>query len=452
LLAKRVRAQLRHRARREHYPAPYALVDLWRAYGGRGDAALRAEAESIGRLLVTPTCRNLVHVFELRERLRNLAPKESRVRHVHVVGAGTMGGDIAAWCVLKGLTVTLQDRAQQYVEPALARARDLFRKRLRAPGEADTAATRLNVDLEAAQVGKADLVIEAIVEQAEAKRGLYGAIEPRLPEHAVIATNTSSITLEQLSSGLRRPERFVGLHFFNPVASLPLVEVIRGRDTSEEVMQVALSFVTSIGKLPLPCRSSPGFLVNRLLTPYMLEALHAHADGHSLESIDAAAKAFGMPMGPVELADRVGLDVALHVAEILATVLAVAPPDLLKSKVANGELGVKSGRGFYTYDKNGKANKDRRRATFDAELEDRLILPLLNEAAACLHEGVVADADLLDAGVIFGTGFAPFTGGPLRYARERGIDNVVATLRTLATRFGTRFTPHEGWQKVQSAT
>ena len=450
VLAARVRADVRKRAKAKHYPAPYAIVDLWERYGARGDAAMRAEARSIGELLVTPTCRNLVHVFKLRERLRNLAPKDSSIRRVHVVGAGTMGGDIAAWCALRGLDVTVQDRAQQYVEPALKRGAELFRKRLRAPGEAEAAVQRLRVDLVAAEVGSANLVVEAIIEKAEAKRALFAELEPRLPAGALIATNTSSIRLEDLAGALRDPGRFVGLHFFNPVASLPLVEVIRGEQTSEETVRAATSFVTRIGKLPLPCRSSPGFVVNRLLTPYMLEALHAHADGHSLESIDAAAKDFGMPMGPVELADRVGLDVALHVAEILSGVLRSPPPELLRAKVAKGELGVKTQRGFYSYDARGKPIRDRSRSAFDADLPDRLLLPLVNEAVACLHEAVAADADLIDAGVVFGAGFAPFTGGPLRYARARGIDEVIAKLTQFAQRFGTRFTPHEGWQKLRT--
>jgi 3-hydroxyacyl-CoA dehydrogenase/enoyl-CoA hydratase/3-hydroxybutyryl-CoA epimerase len=450
LLAWRVEGTLRRRANPLHYPAPYALLDLWRRHGGTGVAAYRDEAESIGRLLVTPTCRNLVRVFDLRERLRNLAPKDSEERHVHVVGAGTMGGDIAAWCALKGLDVTVQDRAEQYVVPALERAKELFRKRLKAPGEAAAAAARLRMDLGAAEVGSADLVVEAIVEKADVKRALFADLEPRMNAAALITTNTSSIQLEELASGLVHPGRFVGLHFFNPVASLPLVEVIAGRETSEEAVRRALSFVTRIGKLPLPCRSAPGFLVNRLLTPYMLEALNAHADGHSLESIDAAATGFGMPMGPVELADRVGLDVALHVAEILSGVLGAAPPDALRAKVASGELGAKTKRGFYRYDDRGAPLKDKRRHAFDPELADRLILPLVNEAVACLHEGIVADADLLDAGVIFGTGFAPFTGGPIRYARDRGYEAVVHKLNDLARRFGTRFTPHEGWQRLLS--
>jgi 3-hydroxyacyl-CoA dehydrogenase/enoyl-CoA hydratase/3-hydroxybutyryl-CoA epimerase len=387
-------------------------------------------------------------VFRLQERLKSFGKEgEWKAAHVHVVGAGTMGGDIAAWCALRGLSVTLQDRAQQYVEPALARARELFKKRLRAPGEADAAAARLTVDLAAERAGSADLVIEAIIENADAKRALFRDLEAKLPDSSLIATNTSSIQLEELSQAFRRPERFVGLHFFNPVASLPLVEVIRAATTSAQALEKAMAFVTQIGKLPLPCKSAPGFVVNRILTPYMLEALRAHEDGHALETIDAAAKLFGMPTGPVELADRVGLDVALHVANILGGVLRAEPPPLLAQKVAAGQLGAKSGRGFYVYTA-GRAVKQKQFAQPDDELVDRLILPLINEAVACLDEGVVDDGDLLDAGVVFGTGFAPFTGGPMNYARQRGYAEVVEKLRMLAKRFGTRFTPHPGWQKL----
>jgi 3-hydroxyacyl-CoA dehydrogenase/enoyl-CoA hydratase/3-hydroxybutyryl-CoA epimerase len=443
--------QVRKRAPRAHYPAPYAIVDLWVRHGAHGAAAYRAEVDSIGALLVTRTSRNLVRVFGLRERLRNLAPRESDVDRVHVVGAGTMGGDIAAWCALRGLSVTLQDRAQQYVDPALARARELFVKRLRAPGEADAANSRLIVDLAGERVADADLVIEAIIENPDAKRTLFATVEAQLPERGVIATNTSSIRLEDLSSALRRPERFVGLHFFNPVASLPLVEVIRAATTSDETLAQAMSFVTRIGKLPLPCKSAPGFVVNRLLTPYMLEALRAHEDGIALETIDAAAKSFGMPMGPVELADRVGLDVAQHVAKILSEVLKADPPRLLAEKVAAGALGVKTGKGFYQY-ADGRPVKKKDFPRPDDDLVDRLMLPLINEAVACLDEGVVADADLLDAGIVFGTGFAPFRGGPMNYARERGHTEIVEKLQALAKKFGPRFTPHAGWQRQTRST
>jgi 3-hydroxyacyl-CoA dehydrogenase / enoyl-CoA hydratase / 3-hydroxybutyryl-CoA epimerase len=448
ILARSVLKRLRKRARRDHYPAPYAIVALWLRYGGHGAAAFRAEAESIGALLVTSTSRNLVRVFELRERLRNLAPKHAGFQRAHVVGAGTMGGDIAAWCALRGLAVTLQDRAQQYVDPALVRARELFRKRLRAPGDAEAATARLTVDLAGEHVGSADIVIEAIVENADAKRALFRDLEAKLPSSALVATNTSSIKLEELSQAFAHPERFVGLHFFNPVASLPLVEVIRAVTTSEATLAKSMSFVSQIGKLPLPCRSAPGFVVNRILTPYMLEALRAHQDGHSFETIDAAATAFGMPTGPIELADRVGLDVALHVAKILSGVLRAEPPRLLADKVVAGELGAKTGRGFYAY-VDGRAVKKKEFAPPDNELVDRLLLPLVNEAVACLDEDVVGDADLLDAGAVFGAGFAPFRGGPMNYARQRGYGEIVDKLAVLANKYGTRFTPHDGWNRVR---
>ena len=448
ILARSALKRLRRRARRDHYPAPYAIVALWLRYGGHGAVAFRAEAESIGALLVTSTSRNLVRVFELRERLRNLAPKHAGFQRAHVVGAGTMGGDIAAWCALRGLAVTLQDRAQQYVDPALARARDLFRKRLKAPGDAEAAAARLSVDLAAEHVGSADVVIEAIIENADAKRALFRDLEAKLPPSALVATNTSSIKLEELAPAFARPERFVGLHFFNPVASLPLVEVISAETTSDATLEKAMSFVSQIGKLPLPCRSAPGFVVNRILTPYMLEALRAHQDGHSFETIDAAATAFGMPTGPIELADRVGLDVALHVAKILSGVLRAEPPQLLAEKVAAGELGAKTGRGFYAYVE-GRAVKKKGFAPPDDELIDRLLLPLVNESVACLDEDVVGDADLLDAGAVFGAGFAPFRGGPMNYARQRGYGEVIDKLAVLAKKYGTRFTPHDGWNRVR---
>jgi 3-hydroxyacyl-CoA dehydrogenase/enoyl-CoA hydratase/3-hydroxybutyryl-CoA epimerase len=447
LLGRTVAKNLRKRVRRAHYPAPYAILALWRRHGGHGAAAYRAEAVSIGELLVTSTSRNLVRVFQLRERLRNLAPKQAGVARVHVVGAGTMGGDIAAWCALRGIAVTLQDRAQQYVEPALARARELFRKRLKGPGEPEAAMARLMVDLAAAQIASADVMIEAIIENVDAKRSLFRDLEPKLRDSSLVATNTSSIKLEDLSASLSRPERFVGLHFFNPVASLPLVEVISAATTSEAALARAMSFVAQIGKLPLPCRSAPGFVVNRILTPYMLEALRAHQDGYSFETIDAAATTFGMPTGPIELADRVGLDVALHVAKILSGVLRAEPPQLLAEKVRAGDLGAKTGRGFYVY-VDGRAVKAKQFRPPDDDLCDRLLLPLVNEAVACLDEGVVRDADLLDAGAVFGAGFAPFTGGPMNYARERGYAAVADKLAVLAKRYGTRFTPHEAWRKL----
>lgn len=448
-LARVVGRNVARRARREHYPAPYALLELWTRHGGKGELAYRDEADSIGRLLVTPTCQNLVRIFMLRERLRNLAPRSNTIEHVHVVGGGIMGGDIASWCALRGLKVSLQDRAEEYVRPAIERAKKLFERRLKAPGAAAQAAARLEVDIEGRHVERADLVLEAIVEKLDAKRTLYAELEPRCRDTALLATNTSSLRIEDLAQNLARADRFVGLHFFNPVAQLPLVEVIRGEATSDASMNAALAFVVQIGKLPLPCRSAPGFLVNRVLTPYMLEALRAHEDGHSLETIDAAAKQFGMPMGPVELADRVGLDVALSVAKIMSVVLRSEPPAMLAAMVDAGRLGAKTGHGFYRYD-GGRPEKQKQYARPDDDLTDRLLLPLVNEAVACLREHVVDDSDLVDAGVVFGTGFAPFRGGPIRYAHQRGVRDVVARLTLLAERHGPRFSPHSGWDQLAS--
>ena len=442
-LARSIRSRVRRRANPAHYPAPYAIIDLWQRYGASGPDAYRVEAQSIGELLVSNTCKNLVRVHFLRERLRNLAPKQGDIERVHVVGAGVMGGDIASWCAMRGLAVTLQDRAMEYVEPALERAKKFFKRRLRGPGDAAAAEARLTVDLDAEQIDTADVVIEAIVEQLEAKQDYFQKVESEVSESAILASNTSSIKIEEIAAGLEKPGRFVGLHFFNPVSRLPLVEVIRGVDTDDAVLRRATSFVIQIGKLPLPCRSEPGFVVNRILMPYMLEAIRAHEAGASFETIDKAAKNFGMPTGPVELADRVGLDIALHVTEILGA----DAPEILRAKVDAGELGAKTGKGFYQF-KNNRPHKASRYDQPTLDLQDRLILALVNEAMACYEDGVVDDLDLLDAGVIFGTGFAPFTGGPIRYARERGIEDVIAQLESLAERFGARFTPRPGWRKL----
>lgn len=447
-VASQARKQVTRRARAEHYPAPYAILDLWESRGARGRAAFEAEASSIAELFLTPTSRNLVRVFFLQNRLKALAGKQARrFQRVHVVGAGVMGGDIAAWCAYRGIEVTLQDREQRYVEPALERAREFFARRCRRPGQADECMQRLRADVAGTGIEAADLVIEAIHEDADAKRELYARIEPRLSADALLATNTSSIMLEDLARDLADPGRLVGLHFFNPVARMMLVEIVKGPASRESVVRDALAFTRQLDKLPLPCRSSPGFVVNRILMPYMTEAMFAAESGVPLEVIDRAAVDFGMPMGPVELADTVGLDVALHVGRILATAFGRAPPTALDGMVAAGLLGRKSGRGYYEW-RDGKPAKTAGTASPPEDLQDRLVLQFVNEAVACLREGVIGDADLLDAGMIFGTGFAPFLGGPIQYARQRGVDAIVMRLQQLEGRYGPRFRPDEGWQTL----
>jgi 3-hydroxyacyl-CoA dehydrogenase/enoyl-CoA hydratase/3-hydroxybutyryl-CoA epimerase len=449
-VARALRSQVAGKARREHYPSPYAMIDLWVQYGARGDAAYEAEARSFANLMIGSTSRNLVRVFFLQNRLKSQGNKaKSKIEKVHVIGAGVMGGDIAAWCALRGLHVTLQDRAREYIEPALQRAAKLFSKKIRDANERAAASDRLVADVAGDGVAAADLIIEAIFEDAEAKQSLYKTLQESMKPEAILATNTSSIRLEVLRTVLHRPARFIGLHFFNPVAQLPLVEVIRCDDTEQDALDLGFEFVKGIGKFPLECKSSPGFVVNRVLAPYMAEAMQLAEAGVSLSAIDRAAEDFGMPMGPIELIDSVGLDVAMHVSKVLGAAFDREVPATLAAMVEKGQLGRKSGQGFYQW-QDGKAVKpDQNRSGTPADIGDRLILPMLNEAIACLSEGVVSDADLLDAGVIFGTGFAPFRGGPLQYARDRGIDDIVQTLQRLSSEYGPNFEPNSGWDALR---
>jgi 3-hydroxyacyl-CoA dehydrogenase/enoyl-CoA hydratase/3-hydroxybutyryl-CoA epimerase len=448
-IAKQMRAQVARRARRDHYPAPYALIELWQRHGGKGPRALEAEAQSMANLLCTSASRNLVRVFFLQERLKSAAKAATEpARHVHVVGAGIMGGDIAAWCAARGLTVTLQDRGMEYVKPAIERARAFFEKRYPDAARRDQAMSRLSADVEGEGVPQADVIIEAIFENLEAKRELYAKLEPRMKPNAVLATNTSSIVLEQLAEKLRAPERLVGLHFFNPVARMPLVEVIRADVTQSSRVQQALAFARQIDKLAVACRSSPGFLVNRVLMPYLGEAVRAVEEGIPLDLIDKAAEDFGMPMGPIELADVVGLDVVMSVGKVFFQSTGAATPASVQRLFDAKKFGKKSGEGFYKW-QDGKPQKPAATQSMPPDLQDRLLLPLINEAIAVLREHIVDDADLVDAGVIFGAGFAPFRGGPIQYARSRGVDAVIQRLEELERTYGPRFAPDAGWQLLQ---
>lgn len=448
LLAPLVRKQTAAKARPEHYPAPFALIEVWRRGGGGSSARrLKLEARTAAKLAATPTAHNLIRIFFLRERLRGLAGDTARdIRHVHVVGAGVMGGDIAAWCALRGFDVTLQDRELQFVQPAMMRAYQLFEKKAKTPERIAAAQARLRADVEGAGIADAQLAIEAIFEDAHAKEEVYVRIESAIATDALIATNTSSIPLDELRRGLGDPQRFLGLHFFNPVAQMSLVEVVRQDMLDPTIEKRALAFVKAIGKLPVPVKGTPGFLVNRILMPYLLEAVRAYSEGVPGPVLDRTAKKFGMPMGPIELADTVGLDVALSVGRELGPFLALDLPAGIEGKVKAGKRGKKDGEGFYVW-KDGKPVKPAVEAKYRApeDLQDRLILPMLNEAVACLADRVVADADLLDAGVIFGTGFAPFRGGPIQYIRDTGADTLHAKLETLAQRYGERFKPKTGW-------
>src|SRR5690606_13099202 len=444
-LAGQMRSQVAKRARPEHYPAPYALIDLWQRHGGRGPQAYDAEARSMARLLCTPTSRNLVRVFFLQERLKSGSKQAAEnIRNVHVVGAGVMGGDIATWCAVRGLNVTLQDREEKYVQPAMERARKFLEKRYPDQAKRDAVLSRLKPDVAGQGVADADLVIEAIFENLQAKRELFAKIEPQLKPTALLASNTSSIMLEQLAEGLAQPQRLIGLHFFNPVAKMPLVEIIHSTSTSPEALQAGLAFGRRIDKLAIACRSAPGFLVNRVLMPYLSEAIRAAEEGIPLAAIDRAAVDFGMAMGPIELADVVGLDVVMGVGKVFFSDGA-STPSILASRFNEKKFGKKSGEGFYVW-QDDKPQKPPVTGSAPEDLQDRLMLSLVNEAVAVLREGLVEDADLVDAGVIFGAGFAPFLGGPLQYARSRGINEVLARLEALKNKHGERFTPDAGWQ------
>ena len=440
--------QVAKRAREDHYPAPYAIVDLWQNFGGDPRNVPQEHPHSISGMFRHPTTANLVRIFKLQDRLKALGSLansgEGSIKHVHVVGAGVMGGDIAAWCALKGFTVTLQDLDHARIAPSIKRAAEMFKKRLKAAHLIQAAMDRLIPDVTGDGVTHCDLVIEAIVENAEIKKKLYAQIEPKLKSSAILATNTSSIPLQELSQGLARPERLVGIHFFNPVAQMMLVEIVEGPQTSAEVMKASQAFVKKIDKLPLPVKSAPGFLVNRILTPYMTEAQVMLEEGIPAETIDAAAREFGMPMGPIELADTVGLDVGLAVGKELAKP-GGPQPKKIQELVAAKKLGKKSGEGFYKW-VNGKPQKANGTGTVDlAPLWMRMTLPAVNEAVACVREGIVVDADLCDAGVIFGTGFAPHRGGPINYLRAAGKEKLLAEMKILEQRHGARFAADAGW-------
>ena len=449
-VAKRLQREVAKKARKDHYPAPWALIDLWVRHFDDRRRMLEAEAASVARLMTGRTSRNLVRVFGLQEKLKALGKQQDfRPRHVHVVGGGVMGGDIAAWCAMQGFPVSIQDREHETLGRVVRRAFDLYRKKLRPRRNATAALDRLMPDLPGHGLRKAELVIEAIFEDAQVKRDLFAEVEKRVPDDAILATNTSSIPLQELTPALERAERLVGMHFFNPVAKMPLVEIVHGPDTSPETIERASAFARRIRRLPLPVTSTPGFLVNRVLMPYLMEAVVMVEEGIPLAIIDRVATDFGMPMGPIELADTVGLDICLKVAENLTAHFGGEVPGILRDKVQQGRLGKKSGEGFYVFRKGRPVKPAPEKGyTPPTDLQDRLILRMLNEVVACLREQVVADGDLADAGIVFGTGFAPFRGGPVQYIRERGPGQLHALLESLSHSHGERFTPDAGWRKL----
>jgi 3-hydroxyacyl-CoA dehydrogenase/enoyl-CoA hydratase/3-hydroxybutyryl-CoA epimerase len=422
-LARVMRKKVAARANPEHYPAPFELIEAWERYGDDPQRMMAEESERVGKLITGDTSKSLRRVFFLMERLKSIGKQtEINVRRVHVIGAGVMGGDIAAWCVLRGLDVTLQDRELKYIEPALKRAKSLFNKKLRDRNKVAGAVSRLIADVEGKGIGKADVIIEAIFEDVDAKRALFANIEPRMKAGALLATNTSAIPLADIASVLKQPERLIGIHFFNPVAKMPLVEIVYDKKTDPAQVAKGAAFCSAISRFPLPVKSTPGFLVNRVLSGYMAKAMSMHLErGIPIEILDKAATSFGMPMGPVELADTVGLDVCMKVVTMLGGESTKKEAALLQEKVHAGELGRKSGKGFYVWEKGKPKRADSDSGQYALEeITDSLMQPYFEACEAALADGIVEDADVLDAGMIFGTGFAPFRGGPLYYLKQRG--------------------------------
>jgi len=415
LLARKLRTETGKKVREDHYPAPFRLIDLFETHGGNLEALKHAETRAFAPLMVSSTSRNLRRVFRLSEMLKAQAPKDLgwKPMRVHVIGAGTMGADIAGWCVASGMEVSLQDISPEQIKKGMEAQGKLFARKFKTKAQREAAKARLLADPAGLNIGRADVVIEAVVEKLEVKQELFKSIEGKLKPGAVLATNTSSIMIEDIARLLADPGRLIGLHFFNPVAHMPLVEVVRGETSREDEIRKGAAFVTAIDKFPLVVKSVPGFLVNRVLAPYLTGAMQRLQAGEEKEKIDEAARTFGMPMGPIELADTVGLDVCAHVGRVLNFGGGGSELDRM---VSQGKLGKKSGEGFYVW-KNGRPQKAQK--TYDKtdleRLGRELVEPLIVECERCRDEDIVASADLIDAGVIFGTGFAPFRGGPLHF-------------------------------------
>ncbi len=408
------REKFLRRVRVEHTPAPFAIIEHLRKHGHSSVAMSAAEMDIFPDLMVGSASKNLRRVYHLTDKVRKTARGDSKIKKLLVVGAGVMGGDIAAVAAMSGLNVSLTDVDSSAIEGAIKRSADLFARRLKVDEKIAAATARLKADPRGDDAANADLIIEAVAEKLSVKRAVFKDLEKIIKPEAILATNTSAIPLEDISTALKDPSRLIGLHFFNPVPVLPLVEVIWSPHSNQDLVTRGMQFVGQIGKMPIRCKSSPGFLVNRALLPYMFGAIEAVVSGENPEKIDQAMVDFGMPMGPIELSDQVGLDVCLDVG----TVLGIGPgaEKLLMSKCDDKTLGRKTGSGFYNWSENRAV---RSREPLEPKLSDdiaRLMLaPMVDECKKAVQEGVVESSDDADAGMIFGTGFPSFRGGPINW-------------------------------------
>lgn len=459
-----------------HYPAPLKALEVClAAYGRPLEQGLALERAAFLELAQTPACRSLMGIFFLQERAKKLKAPDAdgagrKVRSVAVVGAGVMGAGIAQWSAARGYPVILKDIAPDMLAKGLKAAEKIFRdaakRRVFTEAEATAGLDRIRPVAADVPLTGVDLVIEAAVEKLELKQKIFRQLEARAGAHTVLATNTSALSIDAIASGLADPGRVVGIHFFNPVHRMQLVEIVRGPRTSPAALDTALQFVKAIGKLPVLVKDSPGFLVNRILLPYMVESVRLFNEGCSVPQLDKLMLDFGMPMGPLRLTDEVGLDVAQHVATDLQNRLPKPVPinDTLEKMIAKGWLGKKSGTGFYVFPKekgakeqpNGAAGflqtTGKGQSQDAATLQDRMVLVMVNEAARVLEEGVVAAPEDVDFGMIFGTGWAPFRGGPLRYADTLGAAEIVGRLEKLAAGVAPYFAPCDRLREMAAAS
>jgi 3-hydroxyacyl-CoA dehydrogenase/enoyl-CoA hydratase/3-hydroxybutyryl-CoA epimerase len=449
-----------------HYPAPLRILEVVREGLSRPvDEMLVLEARAFGELVATPVHASLLHVFKLREAAKKAerwteAASPGRVERMGVLGAGVMGGGIAQLAADKGVQVRMKDIRDEAVAGGLKHARDLFegsvKRRRMTRREAELRMGRITGSLDYSGFSGLDLVVEAVVERMDVKKAVLAETETRVSPGCILATNTSSLSITEMATALERPGDFCGMHFFNPVHRMPLVEVIRGEASSPEAVATVYALALRMGKIPVVCRDGAGFLVNRILGPYLNESGHLLVEGVAIEDVDRAATAFGMPMGPVRLLDEVGIDVGRHVGEILEEAFGerMAPSPLLGRLENTERLGKKNGKGFYRYDEKGKdqgvdetvyadlqLNVPAPGALSRSEIRDRLVLVMINEAARILEDGIVGSAGEVDLGMIMGTGFPPFRGGLLRFADGEHPRTIVERLWEMEGKYGVRFTP-----------
>ena len=411
------RAQFLRRLRADQTPAPFAIIDHVARHGHSAAAMSAGEMDIFPDLMVGTASKNLRRLYYLTDKVRKTARGNSAIQNLHVVGAGVMGGDIAAVAAMSGLSVTLTDMNETAMNAAIDRAAQLFARRLKSDDKITAARNRLTADPDGHGAAHADLVIEAVAEKLPVKQAVFAALEQVIKPDAILATNTSAIPLEDIAAALQDPSRLIGLHFFNPVPVLPLVEVIWSQYSNQDFVTRGMQFAGQIGKMPIRCQSAPGFLVNRALLPYMFKAVEAVAAGEDADQIDESLVDFGMPMGPIELCDQVGLDVCLDVGMVLG--IAPAAEAVLREKCEAQNLGRKTGTGFYQWDGNRPI---RPRAAVDAvrmaDIAAAMLAPMIEQCQQAVDEGVVDSADSADAGMIFGTGFPGFRGGPLHWSQQ----------------------------------